>query len=655
MLKTVNIIEKTQETKTMKKTISIILTVLLLFGTTSFAISSSAAAADVRDYPTIIVPGYSSSDLYLDGKQLWGLDKEAIIGTVLSEIAEFGIGLGELAFKRPNYLADLLGQEMINYVGDLAMNPDGTSVNDVVTYYQDPAHTQFAYLYANEDGDHIHEHEIMKDIARGYGSKGNNYLYAYQQDFRRSQVDCAATLDKYIDDVLEYTGARKVNLVAVSHGGQTVATYLSMFGKEKNVINNILMIVPAIGGVAAAYDLMSETAKLDEETLAYYIENTEMMEEDVNWLVRANQFGILDDVCNRLMDKHVKKILGYWGSIWDFIPAEQYEELKNRELDPVESADLIEKSDFFHYEVLPNVSETFSACIDEGMKIYIVAGAGMPVLTGTREQSDFVLTTNSSTGAKTAPYGKRFSDGYPQERSVCADETHNHLSPDMCVDVSCGYLPDQTWIINGMFHGNTWRDEFCKALCKKLFFSNELVDVNSYAEYPQFQYSSSLNCSVTATLDKSPQGYWSGDDTALTVTNLSGKYQLQILSIAVEGADVTFDIKSGETLEPGGSITAPIKGKIPEVSLKTADITINYYLKDSKTPLGSRTLVFTLENGDAPEYNTEKPYTNALNKTFFDSTFSNELKNHFKQIGLFDFLKMVINTVIAFLKSFKLS
>ena len=475
-----------------------LLSVLLGFTLVALLLTPAGAAeADARDYPTIIVPGYSSSDLYLDGEQLWGLDKDAITDTVLSKIAQFGRGLGELALQRPDYLVDLLGQEMINYVGKLAMNPDGTSVYDVVTYDQDPAHTRFSYLRAEEHGEHIHEHEIMKDIAKLYGSNGNNYLYAYQQDFRRSMVECAATLDKYIDDVLAYTGAEKVNLIAVSHGGQTVASYLAMYGKKKNVVNNVLLIVPAIGGAAAAYDLMSETAALDEETLFYYIENSELLEEDINWLVRANQFGILDDVCNALMHRYVKRILGYWGSIWDFIPLEYYEALKNSQLDPVESADLIAKSDYFHYEILPHITETFSTCLKEGMNIYIVAGAGMPSLTGLQEQSDMVVTVNASTGAKTAPYGSRFSDGYPQTRTVCAEETHHHLSPDMCIDVSCGYLPDQTWIINGMFHGMTWKDAYCRELCKTLMFSNERVDVSTYEAFPQFQYSSNLSYAVT--------------------------------------------------------------------------------------------------------------------------------------------------------------
>ena len=630
----------------MKKLLSVILSVTLVL---LLLVPVGAARSDPRQYPTIIVPGYSSCNLYLDGEKIWGLDKDAIIDTVLARIAQYGRGLGELALRRPDYLCDLLGQEMVNYVGKLAMNPDGSSVYDIVTYDQDPAHTQYTYL--RKTGGHVHEYEIMKDIAAQYGADGYDHIFAYQQDFRRSMVDCAATLDKYVDDVLTYTGAEKVNIVAVSHGGQTVASYLAMYGREKNVVNNILMIVPAIGGAAAAYDLMSETAAIDEETLVYYLENSELMEEDVNWLVRAHQFGVLDDLCNMLIHRYVKGILGYWGSIWDFIPAEYYDELKNEQLDPVASADLIAKSDYFHYEILANIRETFAACVDGGMNIYIVAGSGMPAVTGLQEQSDMVITVNASTGAKTAPYGSRFNDGYPQARTVCADGTHCHLSPDMCVDVSCGYLPDYTWIINGMFHGNTWRDEYGKALCLKLFFSDERVSVYSDPAYPQFRYSSSLNYAVTATLDHSPQGYWTGEDTALTVTNLSGKYKMQLTSIAVDGVDAAFAVKGVVTLEPGASYTAPLKGSLPAVSLTTADITVNYSLLGCATPLGSRTLTFTVMNGDPPAYDDAAPYTAALHQTGFDKAVPGGLEQAVDHSGFFDFLKMIVNSLLAMLRA----
>ena len=41
----------------MKKTISLLLTAVLLLGAVLFAVPAAAAEPDARDYPTIIVPG----------------------------------------------------------------------------------------------------------------------------------------------------------------------------------------------------------------------------------------------------------------------------------------------------------------------------------------------------------------------------------------------------------------------------------------------------------------------------------------------------------------------------------------------------------------------------------------------------------------------
>ncbi|MBQ6119544.1 MAG: hypothetical protein IJK98_09955, partial [Clostridia bacterium] len=536
----------------MKKTLSVILTLLLLFACLPTAFAAEEPVIDPA-YPTIIVAGYSSSSLYLNTengpKKVWGVNVNDILQEVLHNIAKVGLSLGALTVGKTDYLADTVGEGAVDLYGVLACNPDGSSVNDLSTFPQEAAKTQFSYLYASGNGDQTHESEIMADIAALYGEDGYDHIFCFMHDFRKNIIFAAETLDRYIDDVLAFTGAEKVNLFAVSHGGEICAVYFSEYG-HKNVVHNAVLTVPAIGGAALAYDVMSGNIVFDEDTLLNFIQNGMMLQEDYDWLVKASQLGFLDPLCNRIAGNWVvPKIMGYWGSIWDFIPAEYYDELKNEQLDPVESADLIAKSDYFHHEILANIRETFAACADKGMNLYIVAGSGMPAVTGLQEQSDMVITVNASTGARTAPYGSRFSDGYPQERAVCADETHNHLSPDMCVDVSGGYLPDQTWIVNGMYHGNAWRDEYSKDLCLKLFFSDERMNVYTDPAYPQFRYSSSVNYAVTATLDRSPQGYWSGEDTALTVTNLSQKYKMQLISVSVDGVDAAFGVKGIVSLE----------------------------------------------------------------------------------------------------------
>lgn len=635
----------------MKKCLSVVLSVLLLF---SVLAPAAQAAQPSRDYPTIIVAGYSSSNLFLNGEKVWKLNMNAILQTVLHKMAQIGIGLGELAFKRPDYLVNVVGPEILKLCGVLACNPDGTSVYPLETYYQDAEHTQFSYLYENLNGDNVHEGEIMGDIAAIYGADGNDFIFSYQQDFRMSMVDCAAALDRYVDSVLEFTGAEKVNIFAVSHGGQTVAAYLAMYGLEKNVVHNAVLTGPAIGGAALAYDVMSERVALDEETLLYFIEHGNMIEEDINWLVRANQFGILDPVCNQLVAKYVKQIIGYWGSIWDFIPLENYPELRDRYLDPVLSAPMIEKSDYFHYEILANMTEILQNCVAKGMNIYIVAGYGMPSVTGLQEQSDAIIPVTAATGAVTAPYGTRFNDGYRQKDTVCTDPSHNHLSPDMTVDASTGFLPEYTWYIHGMYHGMEWKDQYTVDLCEMLLFSEDTVNVHTDSAFPQFKYSSNRNYSVTAALDQSPQGYWTAQDGALTVTNLSHKYKMHLISISVDGVPVRFDVKTPVYIDPQGSYSVKMDGAIPAESLTTADITINYSLLGSITPIGSRTLVFTLMNGAAAPYDENNPYTAMYHDTPFDNGMRDATRTFLEKTGLFDFLKMIINSMLTILRTFRM-
>ena len=120
---------------------------------------------------------------------------------------------------------------------------------------------------------------------------------------------CATMLDEYIQTVKKHSGKDKVNIFAVSHGGQVTATYLNLFG-WKGDVDNAVLTIPAIGGAGIAYDAMVENSEFDEESLFRFIENGTMMEENMNWLVKAQQLGFLDDILNSLVP-YLKEILGY--------------------------------------------------------------------------------------------------------------------------------------------------------------------------------------------------------------------------------------------------------------------------------------------------------------------------------------------------------
>ena len=114
---------------------------------------------------------------------------------------------------------------------------------------------------------------------------------------------------------------------------------------------------------------------------------------------------------------------------------------------------------------------------------------------------------------------------------------------------------------------------------------------------------------------------------------------------------VSFDVKGPVYLEPGGSYTLPLRGTAPAKSLTTADITVNYSLIGSATPLGSRTLTFAVMNGDPPAYNAAAPYTAALHETDFDKNVPQGMDTLLKRTGVYDFLKMIVNALRTVLRT----
>ena len=583
----------------MKKLLALLLSVALLVSTCGFfATAAYEVDGDISDYPVIIVPGYSSSNLYYGdsletGETVWGLDFDLVGERVLARIAEIGIGLGIFAFGNPEYITDVLAEELAGLLEKLRCNPDGTSVYELHQDYTDALHKNNAYLIENRDDTmYRQEVEISEEIAQYIGHEN---IYNFSSDFRMGAESCAAELDAFIQSVKEHSGKDKVNIFSLSHGGQVTATYLTLYG-YKGDVDNAVLTVPAIGGAGIAYDALMACVSFDEECLLRFVENGTMTEENLNWLVKAQQLGFLDDLLNSLFRK-IFPTIGYWGSLWDFIPAERYEEAKAALLDSEESAGLIATSDRYHYEILPSMPEKLAECIDNGMNISIIAGVGESVVTGMQENSDGIITTNAATGATCAPYGKRFADGYVQI-NPCGGK--DKVSPSMEVDVSTAYLPDNTWFVDGLFHGMTYKDNYTRVLMMTLLLTDDITDVYSDPAYPQFKYSTNASHTVHAGFDGCDEGIINGDAQSLVVTNVSANSSVRIVAVECDTIDLSFEVDPGVKLAPGETAQIAFTGEIPAVSDTAVSVTV-YYAMDTVTPVGYRTQVFRVINGDSVE------------------------------------------------------
>ncbi len=630
---------KTKVVINLKKIIAILLSAAVIAGV--WFIPSSAAVSldeeDITQYPVIIVPGFSSSQL-CQGEDpdniVWYLNYDEIIDLVLDRIVELGAGLGALTLGNAEILAATLGREMSGIFEKLRCDKQGNSVYDISPCVFDPAITNKKYIDENLDGMYQHEPESA-DYLQEY--IGTDKIFSLQVDFRMGAEYCAGQLDKYITAVKEYTKSEKVNLYGTSHGGQVAATYLNLYG-NKGDVDNAVMTIPAIGGAGIAYDLMNQSVSLDEEGLMRYIQRGMMWEDDYDWLLKAVNLGFVDKILNALIP-HVFDAIGYWGSFWDFLPVDKYEQIKSKYLDPDESSQLIAQSDRFHYEILPSMNEKLQALVDGGMNISIIAGTGSEVVSGWNEHSDYIIPTKCSTGAVTAPFGERFPNGYVQ-KNPCGGK--NKISPDFTVDASTAYLPDNTWFVDGLAHGMTCKDDYTLTLLKALLLTDEIESVYSDPDYPQFMYSTNSSETVHLRFKDCAYGEINGDTSSLIIKNCCKTYNVSLSAIVCGGIDLKFKVDPNIKIAPGESIELAFTGDIPEVSGQMCTFTV-YYTTDSAIPLSYKTQNFTINNGEKLE--SSEGFVDAFEKTPFDKILFSFVKDGLKQLGIYDLLSMLYNII----------
>lgn len=636
-----------------KKSLALILSIVLLcsvFVTTVGAAVQFEGA--ISDYPVIMVAGYSSTELVRvdengERTRIWGLDMNSVLNRVINRIYDLGKGLVLTAKGDAQYLGETLGEEIEAELEYMKINPDGTSKYNIQIENTSIEETNMKYILDNGlPLEYINEDKISYEIAEYVGEEN---MFFYTNDWRQSVYDCAVDLDEYIQKVKEYTGKDKVNIIAVSHGGQVSAVYLSLFGYKQDV-DNAVLTVPAIGGAGLALDLLTGDVAIDEYMIVHFLQHGFDAEGKYEWLLEAQQLGFLDEVVKYALP-YIYNVVGYWGSIWDFIPLEYYDELKAERLDPVESAAIIEKTDMVHYDIMANFHTNLQKCVnDYGINISIIAGTDVPCVSGLRTNGDALIRVADSTGALCAPYGERFNDGYTGIGSMCSDPTHDHVSPSFEVDASTAYLPENTWYVYGLFHGMTFHDPYSRSLALKNLLTDEIVNVHSNPEYPQFHESTNTNYAVSVRFDKSAEGFVGSQDDYIIIKNLSQNYPVKITSVTFAGADLVAHTMGMKEIQPGKEIKVQLTGKIPQVSNALMQVKVNYEMVDNTTSLiGERVCNFKIMNGPVVVYDEEKPFVDADYVIGFKNAIDEDTDEILVNTGLSNIVSFIYEWFMALL------
>lgn len=552
--------------------------------------------------PIILISGFMCSQLFLNfgeenEEKLWGPSTDTIFDRVKDDFPNLAKSIAGLFRGRKEEFGKTLGEGAKAILGKLACRPDGSSAYPIGHYPNNPATSNLRYMLENEDiREYMYEKSFCEYLA---GETDPSRVFMFQYDSRLDAVTIAESLRDFIKAVKAYTNSEKVSIFALSFGGLITSTYLTYYLHE-NDVGRAVLSVPALGGTDLPYRILTGRIDLALEDLIEFIETAIGGESNFARIFEYDgRLDGLNEIAAAACTGGVRDVVMNWGSLWSLCSAEYYEGLKAEFLDNVENKTLIEKTDKVHYEVMANIAETFASCKEKGIDISILCGTGSSLCLGGENNGDVILPASGVSGATCAPIGKRFDEGYRGVKTACSNPEHIHLSPSMQIDASSAYLPENTWFIEGQFHGQYYYEEYTRLLVTKLLLTDDIKDVHSDPVYPQFEHSNHSYRTVHIGFNESLSGYISNEDKTLTITNVSETNNIKLLSVIAYGADVEFDISGTGIVSDGETVSIPFEGDFDKSPVQ---LTVNYFEIGSLTPFGSVRFCFTVNGGKTAGY-----------------------------------------------------
>ena len=303
--------------------------------------------------------------------------------------------------------------------------------------------------------------------------KGTNH-FEFAFDWRRSPIEIADILHDYIQAVKGVTGKDSVCVQSISSSAQVALAYTDKYINKLGYDDVSMMFysVPMANGSGSIGSVFTKRLLLDARALGFSQIIASMLEplpEDLQMIFSTlYRLGILDFVgslfefmpqtfVDTVIEDGILPCYGYFPGMWALVPPDKLEMAKTATLgarltDP-EYADFIAKIDAYHDIALRQNSILSDAA--QKVKLAVVAGYGQPVwplgdVQGTQGDGN-VETKYASFGASCALMGEKLGANYRQIEACCGE---NHISPDNVVDASTAALPDQTWFVRDLIHGN---------------------------------------------------------------------------------------------------------------------------------------------------------------------------------------------------------
>lgn len=487
----------------MKKIISLLLATVMVFSVAAIGVSAAEVKTECGGNcdicPAVVVPGIGQSNVWaLDENGDYLLDedgdkiscfpaifdigtiiKRAIVPVLLTLITQKDMGLSAA-------LSDvILDSFEVNLCDDNGKNTGNLVVEK--------------YPYSVAECSEYEKEQIYNNVPlQAYAEQvGEDHLYYFAYNSFGNHLDAVNELYEFIQMVKRDTGHDKVNIVPISMGGTMANGLLQYYPEVKNDLNKVVYIVPALDGSTIVGDLLSKDLTfLNKDFLYSGFLETLMDEEDakmIEVLVRILPDDVLLDGLRAAVDTLVEDVAVNITSLWALSPSSYYQDLAARYLDPVknpEKAEIRRQTEMYYHAQI-NSDRNIMDLVEMGVEVYNIVDYDVPLYcignTWNDDNADGVIHLDStSMGAYSAKVGQALPEAYKQGNTHCSDPTHNHISPDRVVDASTGLLPDTTFYFDAQNHEKTARNDVIISLATRLLATDDIKDVYSTPEYPQF-------------------------------------------------------------------------------------------------------------------------------------------------------------------------
>ena len=431
--------------------------------------------------PCIIVPGIGQSkviEIDGDGKKirnLWPFDFDP--KPVIKKLTVPALAM--LITRRDCGFSKRVGRCTEQALEPLSCNPDSTRRHNVqVVSYPYPLSR-----CSEDESRYIYKMVPLHGLAQAIGE---DHLYFFSYDiFGRTERN-AELLRNFIRMVKLQTGHEKVNLIPVSMGATVTEMYFALYGDDCDVYR-VVGVVPAYDGSTVVSDLMAGNLNLDnyENLFITLLGNKDGTK--INGALSHVPEKVVRSTVSELLQGALRAVLLNSSAMWGLVPSKDYPLFRDRYLADDAHSDMRKYTDM-HWEARRGIKELVRREQERGVEFFNLCGCGVrlfeAVASGDVSSDMIVPVFSSSMGAECAPLGGHFSEEYEQKSSSCAG--HNHISPSRDIDASCCAVPDRTWFYYNMEHEQAAENEALLTLVQKLLSSDEISDVYSSPEYPQF-------------------------------------------------------------------------------------------------------------------------------------------------------------------------